>query len=41
MHNSRLCAELPARLDALSRHLRVAYDARPVSKAEWDEAGGE
>ncbi len=33
--------DLPARLDALSRHLRAAYDTRPVSKAEWDEASGD
>jgi antitoxin VapB len=33
--------ELPARLDALSRRLRAAYDTRPVSKVEWDEASGD
>ena len=33
--------DLPARLDALSRRLRAAYDTRPVSKAEWDEASGD
>ncbi len=33
--------DLPGRLDALSRRLRAAYDTRPVSKAEWDEASGD
>lgn len=33
--------DLPARLAALSERLRTAYDARPVSKAEWDAASGD
>jgi antitoxin VapB len=33
--------DLPARLDTLSRRLRAAYDTRPVSKVEWDEASGD
>ena len=32
---------LPARLAALSSELRAAYDARPVSRAEWDVAAGD
>jgi antitoxin VapB len=34
-------ADLPARLAVLSRRLRVAYDTRPVSCAEWGAACGE
>jgi antitoxin VapB len=34
-------ASLPARLASLSQRLRAAYDTRPVSKAEWDEASGD
>jgi antitoxin VapB len=33
--------DLPARLAALSQELRAAYDTRPVSRAEWDDASGE
>ena len=33
--------DLPARLAALSRDLRAAYNTRPVSRAEWDAACGE
>jgi antitoxin VapB len=34
-------ATLPARLTALSRQLRVAYDTRSVSREEWDAAAGD
>ena len=34
-------AELPERLAALSARLRGAYDTRPVSRQEWDEASGD
>jgi antitoxin VapB len=34
-------ASLPARLASLSQRLRAAYDTRPLSKAEWDEASGD
>ena len=33
--------DLPARLGALSQSLREAYDTRPVTSEEWDEASGE
>jgi len=33
--------DLPARLEALSRRFRAEYDARPVTKAEWDAASGD
>jgi antitoxin VapB len=40
--NRRKTAEaLPARLEALSRRFRAEFDARPVTKAEWDEASGD
>jgi antitoxin VapB len=32
---------LPARLEALSRRFRAEFDARPVTKAEWDAASGD
>ena len=32
-------AELPARLATLSRRLRMDYEMRPVSKAEWEASG--
>ena len=32
---------LPDRLAALSERLRANYDARPVSRAEWDCALGD
>jgi antitoxin VapB len=35
------CADLPARLMALSSQLRAAYDTRPVSREEWDLAAGD
>jgi antitoxin VapB len=34
-------ASLPMRLAALSSQLRAAYDARPVSREEWDAAAGD
>jgi antitoxin VapB len=34
-------ADLPARLAALSRQLRAAYDTRPVSREEWEAAAGD
>jgi antitoxin VapB len=34
-------ATLPTRLEALSHRLRAAYDARPVSREEWDAAAGD
>jgi hypothetical protein len=34
-------ASLPTRLAALSSELRAAYDARPVSREEWDAAAGD
>lgn len=34
-------ANLPMRLAALSSQLRAAYDARPVSREEWDAAAGD
>lgn len=34
-------ADLPARVAALSSRLRAAYDARPVSREEWDAASGD
>jgi antitoxin VapB len=34
-------ANLPTRLSALSRRLRVAYDPRPVRREEWDAAAGD
>ncbi|MGH7078311.1 MAG: type II toxin-antitoxin system VapB family antitoxin [Steroidobacteraceae bacterium] len=33
--------DLPARLAALSSRLRTSYDTRPVSREEWNAAGGE
>ncbi len=33
--------DLPARLAALAERLRRAYDARPVSREEWDAATGD
>jgi antitoxin VapB len=34
-------ASLPMRLAALSSQLRAAYDARPVSREEWDVAASD
>jgi antitoxin VapB len=34
-------ADLPTRIAAFSRHIREAYDTRPVTKAEWDAASGD
>jgi antitoxin VapB len=34
-------SQLPARLASLSQRMRVDYDTRPVSKAEWDGASGD
>jgi antitoxin VapB len=34
-------ATLPQRLERLSRRFRTEFDARPVTKAEWDEASGD
>jgi antitoxin VapB len=34
-------ATLPARLMALSTQLRAAYDTRPITRPEWDEASGD
>jgi antitoxin VapB len=34
-------ADLPARIAAFSRRIRDAYDARPVTQAEWDTASGD
>jgi antitoxin VapB len=36
-----MAGSLPARLTALSGRLRAAYDTRPVSREEWDEAAGD
>jgi antitoxin VapB len=33
--------ELPARLGAFARRLRGSYDARPVSRSEWNVASGD
>jgi antitoxin VapB len=33
--------DMPARLAALSKRLRGAYDTRPVSREEWDAAAGD
>ena len=33
--------DLPARIAAFSRRIRDDYDARPVTKAEWDTASGD
>jgi antitoxin VapB len=41
-HDRRKVSEtLPARLEALARRFRAEFDARPVTKAEWDEASGD
>lgn len=32
---------LPARLQAAAARLRADYDARPVTRAEWDAAAGD
>ncbi len=34
-------ASLPARVADLAARLRVAYDTRPITRAEWDEAAGD
>ena len=34
-------SSLPARLAALSGQLRASYDARPISRTEWDSASGD
>ncbi len=33
--------DLPDRLERLASRLRVNYDTRPVTKAEWDWASGD
>lgn len=40
-HRRAAAAKLPARLAAMSRRLRHAYDTRPVTQAEWDAASGD
>lgn len=34
-------ADLPERIRAFAERVRPNYDARPVTKAEWDEASGD
>jgi antitoxin VapB len=34
-------ADLPARLENLTRRLRGSYDTMPVTRAEWDAASGD
>lgn len=35
------CRDLPARIKAFSERIRPHYDLRPVTKEEWDRAGGD
>jgi antitoxin VapB len=34
-------ADLPARIKAFSERVRRGYDTHPISRAEWDWAGGD
>jgi antitoxin VapB len=34
-------ADLPARIKAFSDRMRRGYDTHPISRAEWDWAGGD
>lgn len=37
----KAAADLPARIRAFSEGVRANYDARPVTKEEWDRASGD
>ena len=37
----RADADLPARIKAFSDRVRGDYDTHPISRGEWDRAGGD